>query len=1317
MPACPGPEAGHKRIALSAAVGSNSALSAQQQQQREQQSHKQQFMKEFSDYEPAAGSGQKNSDNESVRTEDFANKFSQMLVGADRGAVGGVGGAGGSRGMTDADSVKTEDFAREFRKALVQPRDAPSSKSGSAGGYRPLSSMRSRPPPPLLLRDGDSESVKTEDLENKFRSLMVRGPPPPVSAYDDSYVSSSDSNVRAQLLKDRVGSLMRAPAGATRLPAIDPLSDSETERTERRLQELRQARALRESCPPKAAAPRVTSLSAGRRTGSPTRVSDSRSRTRISPIKEVPLSRSLQREEFLEEEAAAAAAAAAAAEDCAMEDDEFANEVRYQSRLIQRELEQERRRRLARDRSASPLRQPATPRESLDRKVHELDELNFQVRKTLQEKEKILAELHYVQDCLRKHQAEVRLSEKLSKDNKSRADDTKTELMLAEMRRDSAAKELDGLNEELHQKKEQLKRMEESCRSRMKELQDLESIGIAREEIENILAERDELYQLIRQNEDAEFERYELEKKLTQTREEMQTQASMAQQKVIALEEELEASLTKIAETTEDRNTLKMRLSDMDEKMRVLGSSLDDLTEANRRLARAKELAEKERAEEVERLKQRMQTDLAQIQRRTEDEELAFKRQIQQLKESLEGAQSELTRKDEINCALREQIAHLEHELGHEAETKTHLISETERHLQKTGAEAERRLEAVRQEMRKEAEERLKRERATWQAEAAKEARTAQEKLQRTISELEFQLSSKDEDLSSLQEALKSKEAEAKAAEQDFRTELRERLRATVRSEKEKWEKESSERWRRELGALKEETSRTIESLQAESAKKSETIASLEAALERVSGELEAERESSKAAQRDRQTAVSRARESAREEAAREVRSVREQCESAAQEELQRERERARSAEAALSAARAELGESGRREAELAGLLEKLERAVVGQANAECARIAQVLGVTPRKVAAGSYRQQPSAEQPASPKEHRTNPVTAALANLEACGEELRTYTSELLEQSQKHRDRLAQEVKAREDDAARLGAEKTAELQAQRERLIGEHMAEIAKMAKAQNESLETSVKEKEAEVRELRANMKKWKSDTAERLAVRLQEEFRREFDKKIRDLRNAVRSKDQELQSYRKEADPAQARPKNFEASGGDPSSAVVAQLQERVRSLREENLGLRKTLFNRSAASPPELLPSRGHPAAAAATAAASKTAASAPQQAATRLSSGSLASLPRAAAAAENSESYVQHLESKLRALEDRVRRAEQHSEQLNSKDRINSITRQQQQQQQPHPYSSATVGGDRTPLAASNHSAQSSARPGSRGSFRASSSNQGGSGR
>ena len=68
---------------------------------------------------------------------------------------------------------------------------------------------------------------------------MVRGPP--VTSYDDTYLSSSDTNLhRQQSVRERVGNIFNVPSSRVRLTEDTPLSDSETDHIDRRYREIMQ---------------------------------------------------------------------------------------------------------------------------------------------------------------------------------------------------------------------------------------------------------------------------------------------------------------------------------------------------------------------------------------------------------------------------------------------------------------------------------------------------------------------------------------------------------------------------------------------------------------------------------------------------------------------------------------------------------------------------------------------------------------------------------------------------------------------------------------------------------------------------------------------------------------------------------------------------------------------------------------------------------------------------------------------------------------------------------------------------------------------
>uniref|UniRef100_A0A1I8FRB2 Uncharacterized protein n=1 Tax=Macrostomum lignano TaxID=282301 RepID=A0A1I8FRB2_9PLAT len=187
------------------------------------------MMKEFADSAEAAGppGPPKQSDNESVRTEDFANKFSQLMQpeGSTAGSKSrpGVGG--------DAESIRTEDFAREFRKTLVPPAGGTLYQAAAAAAAVP-------PPPPASWRaagfpSADAESVSlTADTEHRLL---------PRSQRHLWWPSTIPTSLRAAA--GLATAVAAAAAAGWELPHLDSSSGaSSLDSADRRLQELLLAR-------------------------------------------------------------------------------------------------------------------------------------------------------------------------------------------------------------------------------------------------------------------------------------------------------------------------------------------------------------------------------------------------------------------------------------------------------------------------------------------------------------------------------------------------------------------------------------------------------------------------------------------------------------------------------------------------------------------------------------------------------------------------------------------------------------------------------------------------------------------------------------------------------------------------------------------------------------------------------------------------------------------------------------------------------------------------------------------------------------------
>lgn len=122
------------------------------------------------------------------------------------------------------------------------------------------------------------------------------------------------------------------------------------------------------------------------------------------------------------------------------------------------------------------------------------------MRTARSEKLRLVSELTHLEDSLRHNAAEVRLHAKMARNTRAETEDARAELALAELRRNRLLQSLDLLNDKLSSKKEQLEELELTLRSRLQEIQNLEAIGLSREEVSSDLNIQANIYCVLRVN-------------------------------------------------------------------------------------------------------------------------------------------------------------------------------------------------------------------------------------------------------------------------------------------------------------------------------------------------------------------------------------------------------------------------------------------------------------------------------------------------------------------------------------------------------------------------------------------------------------------------------------------------------------------------------------------------------------------------------------------------------------------------------------------------------------------------------------------------
>ncbi|TGZ63032.1 hypothetical protein CRM22_007122 [Opisthorchis felineus] len=104
------------------------------------------------------------------------------------------------------------------------------------------------------------------------------------------------------------------------------------------------------------------------------------------------------------------------------------------------------------------------------------------------------------------------------------------------------------------------------------------SFKLTQEEVEQLIAERDELYEILRLNEEEESVRYAKEKSLAAAKQESLAERQRLRQRINALEEELEVSLCEINKLSNERNRWTRQMDELrnnkDELQHLLDASI-----------------------------------------------------------------------------------------------------------------------------------------------------------------------------------------------------------------------------------------------------------------------------------------------------------------------------------------------------------------------------------------------------------------------------------------------------------------------------------------------------------------------------------------------------------------------------------------------------------------------------------------------------------------------------------------------------------------------------------------------------------------------
>ncbi|XP_074640194.1 uncharacterized protein LOC141898264 [Tubulanus polymorphus] len=1126
---------------------------------------------------------------------------------------------------SEIDTARTEEFERKFRdsvfgvqKTLLR-EDQAKARSRAMEGILKLQNIKEQAYSPQtkpsklqkICNGSDLESVRTEDFENNFRHMVVKHVAGvPLTSFDESIVDSDLDTVRSTQVKDKIQGSSSQPLYKQYDQDLDEeelMEKKFKEYIQKKLSEIT-SKEQQDTVYSDVDTPRAPVKPPHREYIPPTIADDGDDSEdqRITRRSKSPSYRYSHPEPESQDE----------------DIKENTQEIKRASKLIQREMERERKMRLMASplsgnqpttspprngrRSASPARasagraSPKPPRNrdrntrSMERlnnagcdhchhsievqrtdemfdkelkdKIAELEVLQESIRATKEDKQKLLNEIRALEDTVKQAEADIKQLDKQTHDSRSKSESIRTDWMLCEFKRDNAQKELSQVLEDIGAKRQQLTELQDHIGSNMERLRAFEEVGMSGPEIKQLISERESLSVDVAQKESVrqslERETQELRDQLQATKEELFTEQRKSRTKVEAFDEKIDSLSSRLEESEVSRAELAAALDEERQKCNAVIYERDHV------------LGEKE--SEYEDIRQKLQKELSELHKRAHEEIEKLKDEIDKANLKAAALTEEIDGKNDVNSRLRNQVLDLESDLKHEREVRERQSVDLKAEVDTIRKEKDKLLKEMRENSYADKKNALNEVQQKFELERRDLIVRTETKLAEQVALHHEELIARDEENLTLRERLRELEEVQQSLGDRIKQETSQEMKDLLNEELKNLEEERDRLWKRELTKIGEESSKAVQKAKEESERERQISTHLERQIDIMKAELEEQRVQNRQAFQDKLSAVNKAKELARQERDAEIEALKHNYEDELrklQSDLQAQQESLQQQQQSIELLTAERQAQESREHDNVSFIEKQEKTVVHEINEDCRKTALLLGINPRKVNPSNFN-----EESGKPLSHKSATM-AALANLRAANEELRKFVQELKTEMDTTKQLVLKVQKDKHSELEalkeKLYADKNKEMDQLRERLIKDHLGELNRIQQMTKDSgLKSTLAAKDNELREIQKNMAKWKEEVAEKFARKFEEELNRELEKRTREMKRVGRDKDKLNVQQQREMDrlerevtrlTAQVQQNGTTASAGnDEHSAIklLRTLQERVKELRAENMKLKR-----------------------------------------------------------------------------------------------------------------------------------------------------------
>ncbi|XP_067938241.1 interaptin-like [Watersipora subatra] len=780
------------------------------------------------------------------------------------------------------------------------------------------------------------------------------------------------------------------------------------------------------------------------------------------------------------------------------------------------------------------------------------------------EKLRLLREISVLQGKMRNMEEELSTSERKAKDTRVRVEEARSQMLLAEFKKDSALKEFTELSSELERGR-QLRadiQLESAQRIPVTAQGPVgNSFGLSSAELSDLLSERNQLRTIVEsRNSSVQLEKAEIERQLNDTKQELFSEQRANRDRLAGLENKMEDLMAQLSQVNTEKETKALELDAFRSKNHKLEQSL-------RELEKSKLEAIMERDKEIEVLKETSQRDVLEIKMKLNNDLNNSNRLLKIAEEKCLKLQVEIEHRENLNQDLREECNLLQSRTVDEEESHDQMIREMTRRLAALQEQKQSELEVLKSQMEIENLNMVETTNTELQRQHEELIASLKEDYDSQLNQQQHLLNGKDEEICLLRSRLTQQEEAGRKLTERLKADTRIQLEQAVQNERYMWEKEQRHVEGETLKQCKEEADKQHEQLREQIDIEQRRCRQLDDQYRALKSELEEQRHQNQKLYEEKLAAVGKSKQAAQEETNIQLEKIRQQLEEDTERVLDKLRSELTMREDEIRELKNEVSDLQQQDSDSCIALEKLEKLVVSEINDECRKTAHLLGLTPRKAQGAGFRHSSSPSRSGKGKRRRTKSVTtSAIANLRACNEEMRNAVKELKEDVEALKSALYKAKKSKETELEEIKKQmsraKGHDMDDLRVRLTQEHKAQIDHICAmvGEHEKLSKLVNSRDRELKDIRQNMRSWKDETANKMADKFTDELHNQLkvylsrlERKLADktLHRSLRDSAKKTQS----ADRQQSGNLAMDDLGASPP--LRQSVQSRIRQLRSRS----------------------------------------------------------------------------------------------------------------------------------------------------------------